>query len=223
MANSPSLLNSVERENVSLLDDSYIQPTLNHGLRIWWAFYWPTTLGATFLGLLLGKFLRQIYENSLISAKLIRYSAQAGGFILTYAVAFFVMYYILGKKFRGFRLALTSGAYGSSAKAVPRTYGRALRVWWIYVWRTLVYYALAYAFVIIPAGIFEGLFRPDPVFSTLFGAFLGFGVSAALGLFVIYSNILDEDIGDFHVSLLPLRAAVPDAAAPAGDPFRQKG
>ena len=223
MANLPSMLNSGESESSTLPNDNYVQPNLGHGLRIWWAFYWPTTLIATVLTLLLGRFLRQIYENSLISAKLILYSAQAGGFVLTYAVAFFVMHYILGKKFRHFRLGLTSAAHGRSAEAIPRSYIRTLRVWWIYVWRTLVYYALAYAFVIIPAGIFEGLFRPGPVFTTIFGAFLGFVVSGALGLFVIYSNILDEDIGDFHVSLLPLRANVPDQAPAAGDPFSQEG
>jgi len=31
------------------------------------------------------------------------------------------------------------------------------------------------------------------------------GVDGAAGLFVIYNNILDEDIGDFRVALLPRR------------------
>ena len=37
-------------------------------------------------------------------------------------------------------------------------------------------------------------------------------IDAGAGLFVIYSNILDEDFGDFRVCLLPLRN---EAAAPA--------
>jgi hypothetical protein len=37
-------------------------------------------------------------------------------------------------------------------------------------------------------------------------------IDAGAGLFVIYSNILDEDFGDFRVCLLPLQK---DAAASA--------
>ena len=42
----------------------YVQPNLNHGLRIWWAFYWPTTLAATLLTIAANLGLRQIYENT---------------------------------------------------------------------------------------------------------------------------------------------------------------
>jgi hypothetical protein len=38
---------------------------------------------------------------------------------------------------------------------------------------------------------------------------LGFVTGGALSLFVIYSNILDEDIGDFRVVLLPRQSTVP--------------
>ena len=74
--------------------------------------------------------------------------------------------------------------------------------------------------MIYPAGMFVALFRPTPTFSYVFFGLLGFVVSGALALFVIYSNILEEDIGDFRVSLLPRevgnRSAPPTpASAPA--------
>jgi hypothetical protein len=223
MSDMPSMLNSLESTNTSLPRGTYIQPNLEHGLRVWWAFYWPTTLISTVLSVLLGKILRQIYENSLISAKLLLYAAQTGGFVLNYAVAIFIMHYILKKNFRHFRIGLVSTTNGYPSEPVPRSYSRTLQVWWIYVWRTLVYYAVAFAIVIYPAGIFVGLFRPSPVLGTLIFALLGFVVGAALELFVIYSNILDEDIGDFHVSLLPLQGVVADGVLLAEDSAEQKG
>jgi hypothetical protein len=74
--------------------------------------------------------------------------------------------------------------------------------------------------VIYPTGIFVGLFRPSPAFSYVFFGLLGFVVGGSVALFVIYSNILEEDIGDFRVSLLPRevgnRSAPPTASsAPA--------
>jgi hypothetical protein len=38
---------------------------------------------------------------------------------------------------------------------------------------------------------------------------LGLVIAAAVGLFVIYSNLLDEDIGDFHVGLVPRSVGAP--------------
>jgi hypothetical protein len=40
-------------------------------------------------------------------------------------------------------------------------------------------------------------------------------IDAGAGLFVIYSNILDEDFGDFRVCLLPIRKDAAASAAPA--------
>src|SRR5207302_8510318 len=115
---------------------------------------------------------------------------------INYLVAFFVLYYILSKSFRQFRLGLLSNQVGAPTLAVDVTYRRTVLVWWIYVWRTIVYTALAWVFVIYPSGMFVGLFRPSPTFTYFFFALLGFVVSGALALFVIYSHILEEDIGD---------------------------
>jgi len=200
--------------------DDYIQPTLAHALRIWWAFYWPTTLVSLVLGFGFGRMLRLIFQNGLATAAFIRLTAQIGGYAINYLVALFVLYYILNKPFRHFRLGLVSSSSGAPTIPVDVTYTRTLRVWWIYVWRTVVYTALAWVFVVYPAGMFVGLFGPSPAFSYVFFGLLGFVVSGSLALFVIYSNILEEDIGDFRVSLLPRevgnRSAPPTtASAPA--------
>ena len=88
------------------------------------------------------------------------------------------------------------------------TFARTLRVWWIFTWRTVVYGFLAFALVLYPMGMFVGIFNPGPLFSTLFFWFLRTAVGGAIALFVIYSNILDEDIGDFRVVLRPRQDAV---------------
>jgi putative Mn2+ efflux pump MntP len=42
-----------------------------------------------------------------------------------------------------------------------------------------------------------------PAFAKVFSTIVGFVIGAVIGLFVIYSNILDEEIGDFCVTLQP--------------------
>jgi hypothetical protein len=45
-------------------------------------------------------------------------------------------------------------------------------------------------------------------------------IEAAVGLFVIYSNILDEDFADFRVNLIPRTSPEPaTASAPAIPPL----
>jgi hypothetical protein len=202
----------------AILGDSYIQPNLGHGLRIWWAFYWPTTLIATVLTFVLGYGVRQIYQNSAFPAKILVRVLQIGPYVLNYLVAIFVMHYILGKTFRHFRLGLLSSGNPSSAQTLPRSLVRTLRVWWTYVWRTLVYSLLGMAFVIYPASWFVGMFRPGPEFSMVYFTVLGFLVNGAFSMFVIYSNILDEDMGDFRVSLLPREAPVGGPPALVSNP-----
>ena len=197
--------------------DAYIQATLDHALRIWWAFYWPTTIIAFVLSLGFGYLLRQLYENTLIPATYVRLAAQISGYLITYTVAIFVMRYILHKNFRHFQLGLVSNLPDSSAQPLAVTFGRALRVWWTYVWRTIAYFLLAWIFVLYPAGMFVGMFRPSPLFSTMFFGLLGFLINAALSLFVIYSNILEEDFADFRVALLPRPDAKPAGAALGSD------
>ena len=194
--------------------NAYIQSNLGHALRVWWAYFWPTTLITFLLGILLGIVVRVLYENVILPGTILIPVSKYGGYVINYVVALFIMRYILGKKFRHFRLALVSSADLASTPALPVTWQRTLRVWWTFTWRTLVYSILAFAFVLYPMGMFVGLFRPSPLFSTVFFFLLGTASGGALSMFVIYSNILEEDIGDFRVVLLP-----PNEQAPAQSPL----
>jgi hypothetical protein len=198
--------------------DDYIQPNLGHGLRIWWAYYWPTTLITLVLSFLLGLVVTVLWENFIVSAKPLVPVTRYGPYVINYVVALFVMHYILGKTFRRFRLGLIPKDSAPPAQTLNPTFIRTLRVWWIFAWRTVLYTVLCTVFVTYPMGMFVGLFKPSPLFARLFFQLLGFITGGALSLFVIYSNILDENIGDFRVALLPRPNAVPAHTPLAANP-----
>jgi hypothetical protein len=193
---------------------TYIQPDLNYALRVWWAFYWPTNLISGILSFLLSAAVMRIYQNTAFPAKILKPILTIGPYVLTYTIAIFVMRYILGKTFRHFRIALLSTDL-HNPQPLPATFSRAIRVWWTFSWRTLIYSLLGYAVVIMPVGLFVGLFTTQPAILGLLGMLIGLLVNAAASLFVLYSNILDEEIADFRVTLLP-RNPVP---APTEIPF----
>lgn len=101
---------------------NYIQPNLGHGLRIWWAFHWPTTLIATALSVGLHVALRYIYENTSPPGSLIGPIMKFDAYFFTYAVALFVMYYILRKNFRQFRVGLLSNHGGRGPRSSSRIF-----------------------------------------------------------------------------------------------------
>jgi hypothetical protein len=183
--------------------DNYIQPTLDHALRIWWAFYWPTQLAAFFTMLPLNYAVKRVYGNSALPTEWLTWFLRIEPYLVTYTIALFVMRYILGKRFRHFRIALLPSAARGGQELLEATFERTLRVWWTYLWRNLALSLLGIVFVIYPAGMFVGLFNPAPVVAGLFFGLLGLVLNAALSLFVIYSSILDEQFDDFRVSLLP--------------------
>ncbi len=213
MHGPPSLFESQSPAPAEALQTSnYIQPNLGHGLRIWWAFYWPTTLIATILTIAVNAGLRRWYENSDVPGSVIGPVMKYDMYVFTYAVALLVMYYILRKNFLHFRIGLQSNFGGEGAQPLQPNLRRAFRVWWTYSWRTLLYSAIGWVVVLYPLGWFVGIFNPGPVFVAVFFFFVGLIIGAAVGLYAIYSNILDEDIADFRVCLLPRRAA---GSAPA--------
>jgi hypothetical protein len=218
MSNLPTMFESPSGAHPAPGLDDYIQPNLGHGLRIWWAYYWPTTLITLVLSFLLGLLVRVLWENFIVSAKPLVPVTRYGPYIINYVVTLFVMRYILGKTFRHFRLGLISNDGVSPAQTLDPTVIRTLRVWWIFTWRTVLYTVLCIVFVNYPMAMFVGLFKPGPLFASLFFQLLGFLTGGALSLFVIYSNILDEDIGDFRVVLLPRQNAVPAHTSLATDP-----
>jgi hypothetical protein len=198
--------------------DDYMQPNLGHGLRIWWAYYWPTTLISLILGYLLSMIVRALWENFIFPARALVPVTRFGPYVINYIVALFVMHYVLGKTFRHFRLGLVPSGSAGTAETLKATFVRTLRVWWIFTWRTVLYTVLSIIFVTYPMGMFVGLFKPSPLVTSLIFLLLGFVTGGALSLFVIYSNILDEDIGDFRVVLLPRQNAVPSHNPLATDP-----
>jgi hypothetical protein len=197
---------------------NYIQPNLGHGLRIWWAFFWPSTLIVAFLAFILNFWLRWLYENANAPASLIGPAMKFSPYILNYVVALFVMYYILHKNFRHFRIGLLSNRGGEGSELLEPTLRRTVRVWWSYSWRTLIYGLIAVFVTAIPRGVFVGLFGWNRRLEVLVATLVGIALGGAVGLFVIYSNILDEDFGDFRVCLLPRSEAKVAPATPAANP-----
>jgi hypothetical protein len=132
--------------------DGYIQPNLGHGLRIWWAFFWPTSLAAAGLTVLVNLFVKNFYETirllAAVAGPILKYDA----YIFTYLVALFVMAHILRKNFRHFRIGLLSNHGGQGVEPLPPTLRRTVRVWWTYSWRTLVYRIVASFLVSFPLG-----------------------------------------------------------------------
>ena len=188
---------------------SYIQPDMNYALRVWWAYYWPTNVISAIFTVLLKYEIQHIYQNTAFPAKILLPIMTIGPYVFTYTVAIFVMRYLLGKTFRHFRLALCVA--DRCAETLPVTFGRAIRVWWTYSWRTLIFSLVCYFVVSMPVGLFIGLFNPRPAVSVAFFTCLGLITNCAVSLYVVYTNVLDEEFSDFRVTLLP---RVPQVEAP---------
>jgi hypothetical protein len=195
--------------------DNYVQPNVWHGLRIWWAFFWPTNLISGFLIIVLDAWLRRLYEDLVLPARLAGPMLKLGPYVLSITIAFFGMYYILHKNFRHFRIGLLSNRGGAGAQLLNATLGRTLRVWWTYTRHVLIYYAIGWVVATLPLSAFVGLFSPPPRVSIPFSLLLSVIVGGFAGLYAIYSDILDEDIGDFRVCVLPLQPVTSSPPTPA--------
>lgn len=215
----PSMFDAIPVESpVPAALSNYIQPNLGHGLRIWWAFFWPATLISTVLTIVVNYWTRYFYENSNVSGSLLRPILHYDLYFFSYVVAFFVMNYILRKNFRQFRIGLLSNRGGARSEILRPTLRRTFPVWWTYCWRTFVYGLIATFVTAIPRAFLLGPFSRNRVLESLLGSLFGVALGGAIGLFVIYSNILDEDFGDFRVCLLPRHAADGAIATPASNP-----
>lgn len=216
MLSKPGMFEAPSAASVPPLDD-YIQPTLSHALRVWWAYYWRTTLIAGFFGIFVSFTLRSVYASAGPNSAWVSWAKQAQDFILTAIVAIFVLDYILEKQFKHFRIGLISAASAIERHDVPVTLWRSMRVWWSFTWRNIVGSVIGYVVVILPLSWLITITRP-PELAALVVMFLsGFAVAGLVALFVIYSSILDEEFGDFRVALLPRKevARVASVAAPA--------
>jgi hypothetical protein len=121
---------------------------------------------------------------------------------------------LVRKKFRHFRLILTAQRDGGVDILEP-TVRRTFRIWWTYAWHSVLYLIALSVAVYVPLGFLAGaLGAIFPPLAGLFYQLIHTAVEGAAGLFTIYSNILDEDIAGFRVSLAPRDAISLPSEAP---------
>ena len=207
MSSQPSLTGSPAAASNLASAGNYIQPTLSHGLRIWWAFFWRNT-GISFIvtAVLTAAALFAAQANHFrVDPRFLTY----GGYVAEYITAIFVVHVIVQKRFRAFRIILTPQGAGDSAQALPPVFPRTFRIWWTFMWRSVVYRVILTVAMSVPLGVVTGaLSAISPLAGRLFNGTMQVVIGGAVGLFTIYSNILDEDIADFRVSLAPRNTPV---------------
>jgi hypothetical protein len=205
MTDAPSLLGGPPEAQRAAPDSDYIQPNLGHGLRIWWALFWRTTL--------LGSV---AYAGPTLAFHVTLPSYWSYSF--NYGAALAMMYFVVRKRFRKFHIRLTSKT--DRTQVLEPNFWRIFRIWWTFTWRTLVYRIILSFAMNVPMAFVSGavavIYPPlGPAFTIL----AGLAVDAGVGLFTIYSSVLDEEIADFCVTLAPNRASelLPNttAASPA--------
>jgi hypothetical protein len=117
--------------------------------------------------------LREIYQDTLVSAKVIVWASKLNPYVFFYLVAIFVMRFVLHKRFRHFQIAVwPKGEHPASDPTKP-TFSLTFRVWWAYSWRTAIYSLVGAVVVGFPMGIVLGLFAPPPAVIFLFQLVLG--------------------------------------------------
>lgn|SRR5215467_3713368 len=218
MLSKSGILDDASSSHASVPLGDYIQPTLNHGLRVWWAYYWPTSLISFVFIAMISIALRLAWQNFLVSASFVRWANSILPYAVTYAISLFIIHYILAKRFRHFRVALLPRDISSTDQSLPRTVARTIRVWWAFSWRAVVFSViLRFAGGIAIGFVVAALSMLGPGMTALVPIAAQVIIDGAVGLFVMYSAILDEEFGDFRVALLP-RGDVTTVASAAPTP-----
>ncbi len=190
------------------LSSFYVQPTLGHALRVWWAFYWRSTLFGLLIVFVVSLLLGIAGHAAGLPAPLILLAARVESLVVAFVVTLFAMQRVLRKNFQQFRIGLAAHATPSGEpQYLEATLGRALRVWWAYFWRMIFFLAIAFVVVVYPLNMFLGLFRPSLVFVQIFSVLMWAVIGMVVSTYVLWYKILDEDIADFHVTLIPRQAA----------------
>lgn len=219
MLSAPSMFNTPSPASPTASDSNYIQPTLNHGLRVWWAYYWPTALLGIVIGFFLAVFLRILYDEVFISAHTLLWSLRIETFLLPYFISLFSINYVLRRKFRHFRLALLPCSAELPQTQLPVTVKRGLRVWWTFSWRAFIYSLVVTFVATVPLSLIMNILTlMGRVMVVLVPLLENLLINAAVGLFVFYSNVLDEEFTDFRVALLPRESTLEVSAAPPAVP-----
>jgi hypothetical protein len=143
-----------------------------------------------------------MYHNVMVPAFVVKWATYAVPFLMNYGIAYFAMYYILGKTFRHFKIGLVSAGNFDRPQTVERTTNRVARVWFAYSWRALVYGLIATFVTSFPLGTLAGAFERIPLIAPTLRFIFQLAISGAVGLYVFYNNILDENFGDARVCLL---------------------
>jgi len=198
MSSPPSITGGSPSGRARTPFDSYIQPTLGHGLRIWWALYWRATLTSiVLLSIVTVVADMPVQENQLpfgtraTILTLISYP-------LHFAAAFLFMQYVVRKRFRKFRISLIAD------QELEPTRRRTTRIWWTYTWRSLLYVVIVRLVANLPLSfIILAAAAVSPQFMRFASFLVGIVLDGVVGLWVIYSNILDENIAGFRVGLVP--------------------
>lgn len=99
MSNPPAVFFPAPAVRVVPALDDYIQPNLGHPLRIWWAYYWPTTLITLVGGFVLRIVVQVLWQNFIFSAKPLMHVNRFGPYIINDVAALFILHYVLGKIF----------------------------------------------------------------------------------------------------------------------------
>jgi hypothetical protein len=201
MADLPSMMGESAVPQTVASDPDYVQPNLSHGLRIWWALFWRTTLASSIS-----------YGGPVMAFHLVLPSYWS--YSVNYAVTLAMMCFIVRKRFRNFHIRLLSKS--DRTQILPPTFRRTFRIWWAFTWRTLVYRIILTFVMSVPMGYLSGAVQVIyPPIATAFSVFTAIAIEAGVGLFTIYSSILDEEIGDFCVTLAPNSRSpiIPDSAA----------
>ncbi|HEV2298356.1 MAG TPA: hypothetical protein VGR72_07550 [Candidatus Acidoferrales bacterium] len=201
-----------ETVRASIPLDDYIQPTLNHGLRVWWAYYWPTTLAVIAVCLVVGFLMGILIALRLLSPGSLNTIAVAQVYVWTALVSILSIRYILAKRFSHFQIALLPAAATGTTSPLPRTARRIIRVWWAFIWRFVVF-SLIFRFTagLVIGPIVNLLSLIGPKMAAIVPLAAQVVLDGAVGLYVMYSAILDEEFGDFRVCLMPRKAAEPVA------------
>lgn len=203
------------------LAGNYIQPNLGYGLRIWWAFYWRTLLSSMVAIIGFNFLLREVWLAGILPESLtapVSLILRFDSYPAYYLFAFLAMALVLRKRFRGFRIVLLSNHGDEGAQVLAPTLARTARVWWTFCWRSIVYRIIVAVAVMFPLGWIMGFLValvPSPGFAVAVNYAMQLLLDGVVGIVVIYSAILDEDIADFRVALQPLASATGAVPAPA--------
>jgi hypothetical protein len=184
-----SLLGDLPKAQSVAPHDDYIQPNLSYGLRIWWALYWRTILINIF-----------VYTGPTLTFHLAL--APYWSYSFNYGAALAMMYFVIRKRFRKFHIRLVSVA--DRSQVLEPTFWRIFRIWWTFAWRSVVYRIILSFALNVPLAFVSGAVQVIyPPLGIAFAIFAQLAIDAGVGLFTVYSNILDEELADFCVTLAP--------------------